>query len=111
MTHPITQQEQDKPWQAYSISEVKQLLKNAAFPWWIAGGLAIELFVGRALRPHADIDVLLLRKDQILARKCFLQGQEPPRKGSCRLHGGATAAERQAEELAERRDFGRLRDQ
>jgi len=71
MTHPITQQEQDKPWQAYSISEVKQLLKNAAFPWWIAGGLAIELFVGRALRPHADIDVLLLRKDQILARKCL----------------------------------------
>lgn len=36
---------------------------RAGFPWWIAGGYAIEHFVGRALRPHADIDVLLLRPD------------------------------------------------
>jgi hypothetical protein len=33
-------------------------------PWWIAGGYAIELFVGRHLRHHGDIDVLLLRRDQ-----------------------------------------------
>ena len=25
-------------------------------PWWIAGGYAIELFVGHAVRPHGDID-------------------------------------------------------
>ncbi|MGC5334453.1 nucleotidyltransferase domain-containing protein [Micromonospora sp. DT62] len=33
-------------------------------PWWIAGGYAIELFAGRSLRPHGDIDVLILRRDQ-----------------------------------------------
>jgi hypothetical protein len=32
--------------------------------WWIAGGYAIELFVGRPLREHGDIDVLMLRRDQ-----------------------------------------------
>jgi hypothetical protein len=32
--------------------------------WGIAGGWAIDLFVGRQLRPHADIDVALLRDDQ-----------------------------------------------
>jgi hypothetical protein len=34
-------------------------------PWWLAGGHAIELAVGRELRPHGDIDVLLLRRDQL----------------------------------------------
>nr|WP_020498457.1 hypothetical protein [Sciscionella marina] len=33
-------------------------------PWWIAGGYGIELAVGRPLRAHGDIDVLLLRRDQ-----------------------------------------------
>jgi aminoglycoside-2''-adenylyltransferase len=32
--------------------------------WGIAGGWAIDLFVGRRLRPHADIDVAILRDDQ-----------------------------------------------
>lgn len=32
--------------------------------WGIAGGWAIDLFVGRQLRPHADIDVAILRDDQ-----------------------------------------------
>ena len=32
--------------------------------WGIGGGWAIDLFVGRQLRPHADIDVAILRDDQ-----------------------------------------------
>jgi hypothetical protein len=34
--------------------------------WGIAGGWAIDLFVGRQLRPHADVDVAILRDDQAL---------------------------------------------
>jgi hypothetical protein len=34
-------------------------------PWWIAGGFAIELAVGRPVRDHADIDVLVLRQDHL----------------------------------------------
>ena len=33
-------------------------------PWGIAGGWAIDLFLGRQTRPHADIDVAVLRDDQ-----------------------------------------------
>jgi len=36
--------------------------------WGIAGGWAIDLFVGRHLRPHADIDVAILRDDQASLR-------------------------------------------
>ena len=33
-------------------------------PWGLAGGWAIDLFLGRASRTHSDIDVAILRGDQ-----------------------------------------------
>lgn len=60
--------EQDRPWQPLSPQEVAQVLRDAAFPWWIAGGYAIEAFVERAFRPHGDIDVLMLRRDRMAVR-------------------------------------------
>jgi hypothetical protein len=33
-------------------------------PWAVAGGWAIDLFVGRQTRPHADVDLATLRVDQ-----------------------------------------------
>ncbi|WP_189956915.1 nucleotidyltransferase domain-containing protein [Streptomyces alanosinicus] len=44
------------------------MFAKADFPWWIAGGYAIEMAVGRELRPHGDLDVLVLRRDQTLVR-------------------------------------------
>jgi len=32
--------------------------------WWIAGGWAIDLWLGRQSRPHVDLDVAVLRSDQ-----------------------------------------------
>ena len=58
----------DKNWQALHPNEVKQLLKDLAIPWWIAGGWAIDLFVGNQTREHLDIDVLILRKDQFIIK-------------------------------------------
>ena len=37
-------------------------------PWWIAGGWALDLFLGRQTREHEDIDVALLRRDQLALR-------------------------------------------
>ncbi|GGP92249.1 nucleotidyltransferase domain-containing protein [Streptomyces melanogenes] len=48
--------------------DIAVVLAKAGFPWWIAGGYAIELAVGRELRPHGDLDVLVLRRDQALVR-------------------------------------------
>ncbi|MFS8204641.1 nucleotidyltransferase domain-containing protein [Streptomyces sp. CWNU-52B] len=50
--------------------------------WWVAGGLAIELAVGHPIRSHGDIDVLLLRRDQLVAQRALAGWQwwaaDPP---------------------------------
>ena len=56
-------------WVPLSPKEVCALLSALAVPWWIAGGWAIDLFVGRQTRTHGDIDVLVLRKDQLKVQK------------------------------------------
>lgn len=48
-------------------------MKGLSVPWWIAGGWAIDLFVGRQTRPHGDCDIVVLRKDQIAVQR-HLQG-------------------------------------
>jgi hypothetical protein len=51
-------------------------------PWWIAGGYAIELAVGRAVRNHRDVDVLVLRPDQLKVQEALfgwdLFAADPP---------------------------------
>jgi len=44
-------------------------MKGLPVRWWIAGGWAIDLFVGRQTRPHGDCDVLVLRRDQLAAQE------------------------------------------
>ncbi|HEY2552614.1 MAG TPA: amino acid transporter [Streptosporangiaceae bacterium] len=53
------------PWEPLSLDRVATIFSAAGVPWWIAGGYAIELAVGRPFREHEDIDVLLLRPDQL----------------------------------------------
>lgn len=60
-------------WDALSIAQVAALLGGAPFPWWIAGGWAIDLAIGRATRPHGDVEVAVLRKDQLSLRE-WLRG-------------------------------------
>jgi hypothetical protein len=52
-------------WDPLSVDEVTGLLSPVRFPWWIAGGWAIDLFLGRQTRSHDDTDVLVLRDDQL----------------------------------------------
>lgn len=56
-----------KPWKPLSIKEISLLFAGSAFPWWVAGGHAIEQFVGSAFRSHGDVDVLMLRRDSVAA--------------------------------------------
>jgi hypothetical protein len=53
------------PWEHASLAEVTSLLSRLQCPWWIAGGYAIELAVGHPVREHGDIDVMMLRRDQL----------------------------------------------
>ncbi len=50
-------------------AELVAIFRGRGAPWWIAGGYAIELAVGRPLRDHGDIDVLLLRRDQLVLQQ------------------------------------------
>ena len=51
-------------WEPLSLDEVKQLFGSLSAPWWIAGGHALDMFLGHETRTHADIDVAVLRRDQ-----------------------------------------------
>lgn len=50
-------------WEPYSPTEVSALLAPLVVPWWLAGGWALDRFVGHVTRAHADIDVAVLRRD------------------------------------------------
>ncbi len=61
--------EKDRPWRPLTPAGIGRLFAAAPFPWWIAGGIAIEAAANRALRDHTDIDVLVLRRDQTALRR------------------------------------------
>lgn len=58
-------------WDPATPAEVADILAGTDRPWWFAGGYAIEFAVGRAYRDHADVDVLLLRRDQALIEEAL----------------------------------------
>jgi Aminoglycoside-2''-adenylyltransferase len=47
-----------------AVSAVCSLLSSLTVPYWIIGGWAIDLAVGRVTRDHADVDVMLLERDK-----------------------------------------------
>jgi hypothetical protein len=51
-------------WEPLSVDAVAALLAPVDAPWWIAGGQAIDLWLGRTTRAHLDLDVQVLRRDQ-----------------------------------------------
>jgi hypothetical protein len=52
-------------WEPATPAAVLSIFGCLDVPWWVAGGYAIELAVGRPFRAHGDIDILLLRRDQL----------------------------------------------
>ncbi|HEX3326195.1 MAG TPA: hypothetical protein VHV50_04290 [Actinomycetota bacterium] len=61
LDEPLIQQLYGR-WLPMSPVEVAALFDGAPFPWWIAGGLAIEAAAG-APRRHWDTDVVVLKRD------------------------------------------------
>lgn len=50
-------------WRPSLPTEAAGWLSALIVPWWVAGGWALDLFVGEQTRPHADLDVGVLRRD------------------------------------------------
>jgi hypothetical protein len=60
------------PWEPAPPHEVVAIFAGFIGPWWIAGGYAIELAVGHRIRDHADIDVVVLRSDQLFVQQVLV---------------------------------------
>lgn len=54
------------------LTQLRELLADAAFPWAICGGHALELFTGKAIRPHGDVDLSLTEAARTKAIDFFL---------------------------------------
>jgi uncharacterized protein (DUF952 family) len=53
---------------AATLQDTKQraveVMTGFVRPWWVAGGWALDLLVGRKTRPHADLEISILASDQ-----------------------------------------------
>ena len=71
-------------WSPLAVEDVYQLFSGAPFDWCLAGGYAVEQFVGRSLRGHVDIDVVIFRDQQATVRAWLedwrLYAADPPGK-------------------------------
>jgi hypothetical protein len=59
-------------WQPLALGEVVRLFTGFPARWWISGGLALELHLGRSWRRHEDSDVGVLRQDGAALRELLL---------------------------------------
>lgn len=48
----------------HSCEEVVEWMETFDRPWGVAGGWAIDLFVGHVTRAHSDIEIAIFREDQ-----------------------------------------------
>jgi len=69
-------------WSPLSVDEVVEVMRGAGFFWCLAGGHAIERVVGRSYRAHDDIDIVVLRSQQLAVQRWFrewtLMAADPP---------------------------------
>lgn len=52
---------------------IQSLLSGFQYPWFIAGGWAIDLYLGRETREHSDIEIAIFRENQLHLKE-FLTG-------------------------------------
>jgi hypothetical protein len=45
--------------------QVAALMRGFGPDWFVAGGWAIDLYLGAETRPHADIEIAIFRRDQL----------------------------------------------
>jgi hypothetical protein len=59
----------DTNWAPITVGEVAQIFSGSGIQWWISGGWALDLHIGKQTRPHTDTDVLILRRDQLAVQE------------------------------------------
>lgn len=54
----------DEPWDPITVDEAQARFATFDVDWWVAGGLAIDLFLGWRTRPHEDLDLEMFKIDR-----------------------------------------------
>lgn len=58
-------------WEGLPVESVAEIFHEIDVQWWIAGGWALDLFIGDTGRLHKDTDIQILRKDQLAVQEHF----------------------------------------
>lgn len=75
-------------WEPLNVEEGLEVFRGAPFDWYLAGGYAVEQFLGQPARDfHDDLDIGIFRDEQLIAQKWLdgwlLYAADPP--GTLRL--------------------------
>ncbi|MFB0832125.1 nucleotidyltransferase domain-containing protein [Brevibacillus laterosporus] len=54
-------------WMPVTVSRIYEVFSEIPIRWCIAGGWALDLHLGNKSRQHSDIDVIVIREDQLAA--------------------------------------------
>ncbi|MBU9721678.1 nucleotidyltransferase domain-containing protein [Bacillus alkalicola] len=63
-------------WKPLTVNEVKELFNKIPINWWIAGGWALDIYLGRKTREHDDIDIVILREDYLILQRYLYNNWE-----------------------------------
>ena len=70
------------PWSPLPLPVLLDQMQGADFFWCLAGGQAIARVVGRSFRPHEDLDIVVLRSEQVAVQTWLhdwhLYAADPP---------------------------------
>lgn len=55
------------------LKQATDFLRHATFTWAVCGGYALDLFHGRSLRSHGDVDICTLERDRAAILSFMLQ--------------------------------------
>ena len=56
-------------WSGLTPHDMRALLAGFERPWWVAGGWAIDVALARETRCHEDMDIALLRGDELALKR------------------------------------------
>ena len=62
-------------WEPLTPEQVAGLMRGLEIPWWIAGGWALDLYLGHGSRAHNDIEIAVFR-DDVEKLRAHLKGWE-----------------------------------
>ena len=69
-------------WKPLTLEAAVMLFQKAPFRWFVAGGYAVEQFLGTSIRAHDDIDIAVFRDEQITVQEWLnswqLYAADPP---------------------------------